>query len=43
MIRTIKKATDAKAAIVKIPYAVFYSLLWTWALFDKIPPLLLSN
>lgn len=38
MIRMIKKVTGAKATIVKIPYTLFYSLLWTWALFDKNPP-----
>ncbi|MBT8537137.1 NAD-dependent epimerase/dehydratase family protein [Polynucleobacter paneuropaeus] len=38
MIRMIKKATHAKAAIVKIPYSIFYCLLWFWALFDKNPP-----
>ncbi len=38
MIRVIKKAVNAKALIVKIPYSLFYSLLWTWGLFDKNPP-----
>ncbi len=38
MIRVIKKATGAKAIILKIPYGVFYGLLWIWALFDKNPP-----
>ena len=38
MIRIIKKATGAKAAILKIPYGLFYGLLWVWALFDKNPP-----
>ncbi|MDH6240323.1 nucleoside-diphosphate-sugar epimerase [Polynucleobacter sphagniphilus] len=38
MIRIIKKATHAKAVIMKIPYSVFYTLLWVWALFDKSPP-----
>lgn len=38
MIRIIKKATNAKAIIVKIPYSLFYALLWVWALFDKNPP-----
>jgi nucleoside-diphosphate-sugar epimerase len=38
MIRIIKKATGAKAAILKIPYGIFYGLLWVWALFDKNPP-----
>ena len=38
MIRVIKKATGAKAIILKIPYRLFYGLLWLWALFDKNPP-----
>lgn len=38
MIRVIKKATNAKALIVRIPYSLFYTLLWIWALFDKKPP-----
>lgn len=38
IIRTIKSATGAKAAIVKIPYGLFYLLLKIWALFDKDPP-----
>lgn len=38
MIRIIKKATGAKAVILKIPYSIFYALLWIWALFDKNPP-----
>lgn len=38
MIRIIKKATGAKAIILKIPYSLFYALLWIWALFDKNPP-----
>lgn len=38
MIRVIKKVTKAKVRIVKIPYSLFYALLWIWALFDKNPP-----
>lgn len=38
IIRQIKSATKAKAAIIKIPYPLFYGLLRTWALFDKNPP-----
>ncbi len=38
IIRQIKRATRAKAHIVKIPYGLFYALLWAWALFDKKPP-----
>lgn len=38
MIREIKKITGAGALITKVPYSLFYILLWTWALFDKNPP-----
>jgi nucleoside-diphosphate-sugar epimerase len=38
IIQEIKKATGAKTLITKIPYPVFYLLLWTWGLFDKNPP-----
>jgi nucleoside-diphosphate-sugar epimerase len=38
IIREIKRATRAGAAIVKIPYGLFHSLLWLWALFDRNPP-----
>ena len=38
IIREIKHATGAGALIVKIPYRLFYALLWVWALFDKNPP-----
>lgn len=38
IIRAIKRAVKAKALIVKIPYRLFYALLWLWALVDKNPP-----
>lgn len=38
MIREIKRVTRARTAIVKIPYGLFYVLLWVWALFDRNPP-----
>jgi nucleoside-diphosphate-sugar epimerase len=38
IIREIKRATRAKTPIVRIPYGVFYALIWTWSLFDKNPP-----
>lgn len=38
IIREIKRVTRAHTAIVRIPYWLFYWLLWTWALFDKNPP-----
>jgi nucleoside-diphosphate-sugar epimerase len=38
MIRDIKRAIGARTLILRIPYALFHALLWTWALFDKNPP-----
>ncbi|MET3118488.1 nucleoside-diphosphate-sugar epimerase [Undibacterium sp. GrIS 1.8] len=38
IIRQIKRATGASALIIKIPYRLFYALLWAWGLFDKTPP-----
>jgi nucleoside-diphosphate-sugar epimerase len=38
MIREIKRATRAKTLIMRIPYSLFYALLWFWGLFDKNPP-----
>lgn len=38
MIREIKRATKSRTTIVKIPYSVFYVLLWVWSAFDRNPP-----
>ena len=38
IIRTIKQATRCKTPIVRIPYGLFYALIWIWGLFDKNPP-----
>jgi len=38
MIRQIKVAIHSKTAILKIPYSLFFALLWIWALFDRNPP-----
>lgn len=38
IIRSIRRATQARSAIVKIPYAFFHGLLWAWARFDSNPP-----
>lgn len=38
IIREIKRATRARILILNIPYWLFYSLLWLWALFDRHPP-----
>jgi nucleoside-diphosphate-sugar epimerase len=38
IIREIKKVTQTKTPVIKIPYQLFYSLLWMWGIFDKNPP-----
>jgi nucleoside-diphosphate-sugar epimerase len=38
IIREIKRATHCKTPILKIPYSLFYALIWLWGLFDKNPP-----
>ena len=38
IIREIKRVTKAQTIIAKIPYKLFYALLWVWGLFDKNPP-----
>jgi nucleoside-diphosphate-sugar epimerase len=38
IIREIKRVTGARALVVKIPYGLFYGLLWLWGLFDRNPP-----
>ena len=38
IIRAIKKTTKAGAYILRIPYSVFYFLLWLWSRFDSNPP-----
>jgi len=38
IIREIKRATRCKTPILKIPYSLFYALIWAWGLFDKKPP-----
>ena len=38
IIREIKRVTQASTVIIKIPYTLFYALLWIWALFDRDPP-----
>lgn len=34
----IKRAISAGTLIIKIPYSLFYALIWAWGLFDKNPP-----
>jgi nucleoside-diphosphate-sugar epimerase len=38
IIREINRVIKAGTTIVKIPYRLFYVLLWFWALFDRNPP-----
>ena len=38
MIREIRRVTGAKTLITKIPYGLFFALLWIWGLFDGNPP-----
>jgi nucleoside-diphosphate-sugar epimerase len=38
IIREIKRVTGARTLITKIPYSLFYGLLWVWGVFDKNPP-----
>ena len=38
IIRAIKHSTAAAASILRIPYSLFYALLWVWSLFDRNPP-----
>lgn len=38
IIKTIKKVKKIKTPIVKIPYSLFYFLMWGYALFSKNPP-----
>jgi len=38
IIRTIKKVKKIKTPIVKIPYSLFYFLMWGYALFSSNPP-----
>jgi nucleoside-diphosphate-sugar epimerase len=38
IIREIKRTTRCKTLILKIPYNLFYALIWVWGLCDKNPP-----
>lgn len=38
IIRQIKKSTGVSTPIVKVPYSLFYAMLWLWAKFDDNPP-----
>jgi nucleoside-diphosphate-sugar epimerase len=43
IIRAIKQATGAKTPIVRIPYRLFWWLLWLYARFDRKPPFTTSQ
>jgi nucleoside-diphosphate-sugar epimerase len=38
LIREVKKTCGARTAIIRIPYGLFWALLWTYGLFDRDPP-----
>lgn len=38
IIRTIKQAIGSRTLVVKVPYRLFWILLWVWGVFDKNPP-----
>ncbi|MBI1906844.1 MAG: NAD(P)-dependent oxidoreductase [Rhodocyclales bacterium] len=38
IIREIRRATGARTLVAKIPYELFYALLWVWGMFDRNPP-----
>ena len=38
LIRAVKEATHGKAPILRIPYSLFWALLWVYGLFDRDPP-----
>ena len=43
LIRAVKKAARARAAIVRVPYPVFYALMATYALIDRNPPFTINQ
>jgi nucleoside-diphosphate-sugar epimerase len=38
IIREIKRVTQASVVVARIPYGLFYALLWLWGRFDRNPP-----
>jgi len=38
LMREVKRACGARATIVRVPYRLFWSLLWMYGLFDRDPP-----
>ena len=43
LIRAVKETSGAHAQIVRIPYSVFWMLLWVYGLFDRDPPFTTSQ
>ena len=43
MIKTLRSVSGAKTPIVHVPYSLFWSMLATYALFDKNPPFTTSQ
>lgn len=38
IIKNIKGSIKSNTFIIKIPYSLFYGLLWLWEIYDKNPP-----
>lgn len=38
IIKAIKRALGSRTVIIRIPYRMFWVLLWAWGLFDRNPP-----
>jgi nucleoside-diphosphate-sugar epimerase len=38
LMRQVKRACGARAPLLRIPYGVFWGLLWAYGLFDRDPP-----
>ena len=38
LMRLVKRESHARAAIIRIPYSLFWALLWVYGLFDRDPP-----
>jgi nucleoside-diphosphate-sugar epimerase len=43
LMRAVKEATGAHAPIVRVPYRLFWLMLYTYALFDRDPPFTVSQ
>jgi len=43
IIKSIKKITNSRTLIVKVPFYLFYLLLYIWSLFDRNPPFTINQ